>query len=173
MVGDFQDGDTDGKRNLGGFYLQEELTDSDGNALTSEGIFVFGGAGDVQVGDRVRVTATVGEFFGQTQLNAKAIEVIEGDAVADVNTLAVDIDLPAAAVTKNQNGAFQPDLEAYEGMLVRFPETLTISEQFNLDRFNEIKLAAGERPVTFTHENEPDVAGYAEHSRDRRPHHHL
>ena len=32
-------------------------------------------------------------------------------------------------------------------MLVRLPETLTITEQFNLDRFNEIKLAAGERPV--------------------------
>ena len=105
MVGDFQDGDADGKRNLGGFYLQEELTDSDGNALTSEGIFVFGGAGDVQVGDRVRVTATVGEFFGQTQLNAKTIEIIEAGAVADVNTLAVDIDLPAIAdTTQNQNG---------------------------------------------------------------------
>ena len=46
VVGDFQDGDTDGKRNLGGFYLQEELTELlDGNVLTSEGIFVFGGAG--------------------------------------------------------------------------------------------------------------------------------
>ena len=28
-------------------------------------------------------------------------------------------------------------------MLVRVPETLTISEQFNLDRFNEIKLVGG------------------------------
>lgn len=166
VVGDFQDGDADGKRNLGGFYLQEELTDSDGNALTSEGIFVFGGAGDVQIGDRVRVTATVGEFFGQTQLNAKTIEIVEADAVADVNTLAVDIDLPAVAVTKNQNGAYQPDLEAYEGMLVRIPETLAISDQFNLDRFNEIKLAAGERPVTFTHDNEPDVAGFDAHLKE-------
>ena len=25
VVGDFQNGDADGKRNLGGFYLQEEL----------------------------------------------------------------------------------------------------------------------------------------------------
>ena len=70
VVGDFQNGDADAKRNLGGFYLQEELTDSDGNALTSEGIFVFGGAADVTVGDRVRVTATVNEFFGLTELTA-------------------------------------------------------------------------------------------------------
>jgi predicted extracellular nuclease/2',3'-cyclic-nucleotide 2'-phosphodiesterase (5'-nucleotidase family) len=166
VVGDFQDSDADGKRNLGGFYLQEELTDSDGNALTSEGIFVFGGTGDVKVGDRVRVTATVDEFFGQTQLNATKIEVVAAGAVADVNTLAVDIDLPAADTTLNQNGKAQPDLEAYEGMLVRVPETLTISEQFNLDRFNEIKLVAGERPVQFTHENEPDVAGNAAHQEE-------
>ncbi len=166
VVGDFQDGDADGKRNLGGFYLQEELTDSDGNALTSEGIFVFGGGGDVKLGDRVRVTATVDEFFGQTQLNATKIEVVAPGAVADVNALAVDIDLPTADTTLNQNGKAQPDLEAYEGMLVRVPETLTISEQFNLDRFNEIKLVAGERPVQFTHENEPDVAGNAAHQEE-------
>src|SRR5262249_42529500 len=76
------------------------------------------------------------------------------------------IDLPAAGTTLNQNGANQPDLEAYEGMLVRIPETLTISEQFNLDRFNEIKLVAGERPVQFTHDNEPDAAGYADHLKE-------
>ena len=105
---------------------------------------------------------------------ARRIEIIEADAVADVNTLAVDIDLPAVAVTQNQNGAFQPDLEAYEGMLVRIPETLTISEQFNLDRFNEIKLAAGERPVTFTHENEPRRRRLCRAPQGgRRPHHHL
>ncbi len=122
VVGDFQNGDADGKRNLGGFYLQEELTDSDGNALTSEGIFVFGGAGDVQIGDRVRVTGD-----GQRVLRPDPAQRQDRrrssrrSAVADVNTLAVDIDLPAIAVTMNQNGAFQPDLEAYEGMLVACP----------------------------------------------------
>ena len=61
--------------------------------------------------------------------------------------MAVDIDLPAADVIQrpgtvaNSSTVFQPDLEAYEGMLVSFPETLTITEQFNLDRFNEIRLS--------------------------------
>jgi predicted extracellular nuclease len=163
VVGDFQNGDTDGGRNLGGFYLQEEILDADGNPLTSEGIFVFGGSADLNVGDRVRVTATVGENFGQTQLNATNVTVIEAGAVADVTSMAAVIDLPSLGVTQNQNGQYQPDLEAYEGMLVTIPETLTVTEQFNLDRFNDIKLVAGERPAQFTHDNAPDVAGYQEH----------
>ncbi|MFC5067310.1 ExeM/NucH family extracellular endonuclease [Flaviflagellibacter deserti] len=164
VVGDFQNGDADGGRNLGGFYLQEELVDQDGNALSSEGVFVFGGdAAGLNVGDRVRVTATVTENFGLTQLNATNVTVVEAGAVADINTMAVEIDLPSAGVTLNQNGQYQPDLEAYEGMLVTIPETLTISEQFNLDRFNEIKLVAGDREAQFTHDNEPDAAGYQQH----------
>ena len=118
---------------------------------------------DLNVGDRVRVTATVGENFGQTQLNATSVTVIEAGAVADVTSMAAVIDLPSLGVTQNQNGQYQPDLEAYEGMLVTIPETLTVTEQFNLDRFNDIKLVAGDRPAQFTHDNAPDVAGYQQH----------
>ncbi len=163
VVGDFQNGDGDDKRNLNGFYLQEENADFDANALTSEGLFVFAGSTDVSVGDKVRVTGTISEFFGLTEMTATKIEVVEAGAVADIDSLAVDIDLPAAGTTKSQDGDYQPDLEAYEGMLVRLPETLTITEQFNLDRFNEIKLVAGGRPNQFTHDNAPDVAGNDAH----------
>jgi hypothetical protein len=54
VVGDFQNNDADQTRNLGGFWLQEEAFDSDGNPLTSEGIFVAQNAlpADVQLGDR-------------------------------------------------------------------------------------------------------------------------
>ncbi|MBS7542959.1 ExeM/NucH family extracellular endonuclease [Ancylobacter oerskovii] len=166
VVGDFQDGDADDSRNLGGFYLQEEVTDSDGNVLTSEGIFVYGDVADLDIGDRVRVTGTVDEYFGFTQLEAGAVTLVEAGAVADVNSMAAVVDLPAAGVTQNQNGAYQPDLEAYEGMLVTIPQTLTISEQFNLDRFNEIKLVAGEREAQFTHDNLPSVEGYEQHRQE-------
>ena len=169
VVGDFQNGDADAKRNLNGFYLQEELTDQDGNALSSEGVFVFlgslAGVADVAVGDRVSVIGTVNEFNGSTQINASSVSLIEAGAVADIDTMAVDIDLPAVSVIQrpgtvaNSTTSFYADLEAYEGMLVSFPETLTITEQFNLDQFVEVRLTAGDRPVTFTHENEPDVAG--------------
>ena len=79
-----------------------------------------------------------------------------------------------SAATLNQNNKYQPDLEAYEGMYVRIPETLTITEQFQLDRFNEIKLSANGRLETFTNEFEPSVAGLCRPSAaDRRPHDHL
>jgi predicted extracellular nuclease len=159
VVGDFQNGDADTKRNLGGFYLQEEDADADADALTSEGIFVFQGdaVGDVALGDRVRITGTVSEYFGQTQITAASITVLES---GNVLPTAAEILLPAAATTLNQNGRVQPDLEAFEGMRVVFTQTLTVTEQFQLDRFNEIKLVAGDRPVQFTQENLPDAAGY-------------
>ena len=169
VVGDFQNGDADAKRNLGGFYLQEEATDQDGNPLTSEGVFVFEGSGsrlvDVAEGDRVRVTGTVAEFNGETQItvrNAAAIQVVTPGALTpeQVKASAVAVELPAAGTIGTGTTA-QPDLERYEGMLVRFPQTLTITEQFNLDRFNEIRLAAGGRPETFTNAFEPNAAAYA------------
>ena len=172
VVGDFQNGDADTARNLSGFYLQEEVADWDGDPLTSEGLFVFQPAGvvqDVALGDRVRVTGVVQEFFGLTQLRADTITLIQAGAVADVLTLAVPVFLPADAVTLNQNGRFQPDLERFEAMLVTFPQTLTISEQFNLDRANEIRLyagsAPGDRPFSFTQRNDPDIAGFDAHLR--------
>ncbi|MFN0021470.1 MAG: ExeM/NucH family extracellular endonuclease [Pirellulaceae bacterium] len=160
VVGDFQNGDADNQRNLNGFYVQEENVDFDGDANTSEAIFVFAGSTNVAVGDRVLVTGNVLEFFGMTELSATSVIIVQAGAVANVNTMAIDVYLPAAGVTLNQNLAYQPDLENYEGMLVRFPETLTISEQFNLDRFNEIKLSAGGRPENYTNANDPSVAGY-------------
>ena len=160
VVGDFQDGDADSGRSLGGFYVQEEATDSDGNVHTSEAIFVYGGSADVQVGDKVRVTGLVKEYYGLTELAAQTVSVVEAGAVADVHGMAAVIDLPSVGTTLSQDGDYQPDLEAYEGMLVTIPETLTITEQFNLDRFNEMKLVAGERPETFTQVSDPDAAAY-------------
>ncbi len=168
VVGDFQDGDADTGRSLRGFYLQEESADQDADAATSEGIFIFEGGDfitDVQVGDVVRVTGTVDEFFGETQLDTITdITIVNpADGSTDVDALVTRaiIDLPTAATTQTQDGEFQPDLEAYEGMLVGFSDTLTITEMFQLDRFNEIKLTEGDRPQQFTQDNAPDAAGFA------------
>ena len=160
VVGDFQSGDSEVGRSLNGFYLEEETIDWDANPLTSEGIFAFGGNTDVHEGDLVRVTGTVSEFFGMTEVTVTGVTVVStGNALPTV----VDIDLPTVGVTLNQNNKAEPDLEAYEGMYVRIPETLTISEQFQLDRFNEIKLTANGRLETFTNEFEPSIPGFAAH----------
>lgn len=168
VVGDFQNSDADGARNLGGFWLQEEAGDSDGNALTSEGIFVsYASLGvDVKIGDKVSVTGVVAENFGNTELNASTVAIVQAGAVADVNSMAVEIDLPSVGVQTASNGTYVADLERYEGMLVRFTETLAITEQFNLDQFGEIRLTQGERPNSYTVDHDASVSGYDAHLRD-------
>lgn len=168
VFGDFQNGDTDAKRDQGGFFLQEAKADQDADAATSEGIFIYEGAGaalaDVKAGDRVQVTGTVSEFGGKTQITATQVAVVQNQAVGDVAAeLAVAISLPAAGAVQVSAGKYQADLKAYESMLVRVSETLTITEQFDLDRYGQITLTAGDRPFQFTANNAPDTAGYAAH----------
>ncbi len=144
VVGDFQDlpnedGDVFGT-DLGGFFVQEEDEDQDGDPATSEGVYVVGGGVDVAVGDRVRVTGLVGEANGLTRLsNATAVVCEE------------DVDLPAAAELELPVESLD-DLEAYEGMLVTFPQELYVAEYFNFDRFGEIVLSA---PVNGTRPYQP------------------
>ncbi|MEM7129403.1 MAG: ExeM/NucH family extracellular endonuclease [Chloroflexota bacterium] len=163
VIGDFQDGDGDTTRDLEGFYVQEEDGDADGNALTSEGIFIFEDAptaDDVNVGDLVQVTGTVDEGFGQTQIDA----ITDITVVSSGNTLptAASVSLPASTRT-SFGGDPEADLEAFEGMLVTFPDTLSITEMFNLDRFVEIRLSQGGRLEQFTQNNTPDATGFTAH----------
>ncbi len=126
VVGDFQ-----GAGALRGFYLQEEDSQADSDPSTSEGIFVFDGSFgvDVAVGDLVEVTGTVDEFNGSTQIGTvTSVRVISaGNEVTPAT-----VTLPVTEIT---------DLEAFEGMSVQVPQTLTISEFFNYDRFGEIVLS--------------------------------
>jgi predicted extracellular nuclease len=60
---------------LSGFFVQEEEGDSDGDAATSEGVFVYygnanPGVDEGTVGKLVQVSASVSEFRNQTQLSA-------------------------------------------------------------------------------------------------------
>lgn len=155
VVGDFE-----GTISASGFYMQD-LT-GDGDSSTSDGIFVFTGSSNlVSVGQVVRVTGFARERFNQTALNG-----------SNSNTAAV----PAANIVQCGTGAVPPvdvtlpvtsltDFERYEGMLVRFPQSLVIAEYFNYDRFGEIVLALplpGEtRPFTGTAIDEPGAPANA------------
>jgi predicted extracellular nuclease len=135
---------------LRGFFVQEEDVDVDGDANTSEGIFVFNfDNDDVEVGDVVRVEGTVEEFFGNTQLGSFA-EVAVLDVEPRVATPAtVTFPLPVAN-----------DLETVEGMAVTLSQTLVISEYFNYDRFGDVVIAlpadGEDRPFTPTAVFDPD-----------------
>jgi predicted extracellular nuclease len=158
VTGDFQERDGDTARNLGGFYIQGA---ADADVATSDGVFVFDGnspAIDVNVGDAVRVTGTVSEYYGETQISNPTVSVIGAGTVE-----AVPVSLPAADTNANSDGELIADLERYEGMLVTFPQTLTVSQLRNLGRFGEILLTEGGRQYSYTNENVPDVAGYTMH----------
>jgi len=140
VVGDFQNNASPDNGNLNGFHVQDPLGDSD--ATTSDGIFVYAPGGtDVSVGDEVRVRGSVSEYNGMTEITASQIWVCSsGNTVA-----ATEISLPVTS----------PDaFEAFEGMLVTFPQALYISEYFNFDRYGEMVLTS-ERHMTPTAEFEP------------------
>lgn len=155
VVGDFETA-----AGLQGFYIQDPT--GDGDPATSDGLFVFTGtANTVNAGDVVRVTASARERFNMTALNGSndnAAAVPAGNIVnCGSGTVAVtDVSMPFASTTF---------LERYEGMYVRFPQSLVISEYFNYDQFGEIVLAlplAGEpRPFSGTAIDEPGSAANA------------
>ncbi len=148
VVGDFQ-----GSSALNGFFLQEEDVDADADPLTSEGIFVFApGSVDVAVGDVTRVRGTVAEFSGKTELTSVSdVAVCSSGAFVTPTTVA----LPVGSLD---------EWEPTEDMLVTFPQSLTISEYFNFDRFNEIVLTSGRRfqPTAVYEPGSPEAAALAQ-----------
>ncbi len=118
-----------------GFFLQEEDADADGDAATSEGIFVFtDDAPTVTVGDMVFAEGVVEESFGATQISAVMIDVLGM------------VDLPTAA---SLTLPIETELEPLEGMRVAVTSStadpVTIIETFNFDRYGEVVVSAGDQ----------------------------
>ncbi len=142
-------GDYEGTGSLDGFYLQDATGDAD--PATSDGIFVFTpGASAVSVGQRVRVRGTVSETFGQTQIGT--VTSVLSCGTASLVPAPVDITLPLATATT---------LEQYEGMLVRFPQRLYVTEHFQLGRFGEVVVSSGARLSQPTNVTTPGAAAVA------------
>ena len=141
---------------LGGFYIQEEDGDADGDSHSSEGIFVASNAA-VQVGDLITVEGIVGETGGETRITAASVAVDANDSALPAATV---IEFPTATVLRDADGDYVANLEAYEGMRVTVPEQMTVSELFQLDRFGTMRLTSEGRIETFTQTNAPSVEGY-------------
>ena len=121
--------------------------------------FVYGSA-DVAPGDRVRVTGRVNEYYGETQVRASNVSVTGSGRIEPT-----DVRLPTARLAVNADGDVVADLERFEGMLVRLPMTLTVDGLRDLERYGEVRLTTGERPLQFTQAAMPDADGYAAHRR--------
>ena len=144
VIGDFQTG------GFNGYYVQDT---GDGDAATSDGLFVYAPGGvDVAEGDVVHVTGTVSEFSGMTEITASAADVCSsGNA------------LPTAThVTLPLNG---PDaLEPLEGMRVTLPQSLAVLEYFNFDRFGEVVVGTDRQyqPTAVYEPGSPEAQALAE-----------
>jgi predicted extracellular nuclease len=113
---------------LRGFYIQDPV--GDGDPATSDAIFVFNGNDDdVALGDRVRVVGIAEEFQGQSQISNVASIIECGTGTVDPTPISFPVSGPTL-------------LEQYEGMLVTVPETMTVTEHFQLGRFGQVVVSS-------------------------------
>ncbi|MDY7574125.1 ExeM/NucH family extracellular endonuclease [Actimicrobium sp. CCI2.3] len=144
VTGDFQE-----TRQLHGFFLQQAEPDS--KASTSEGIFVYlpSGARHVARGQYVQVSGTVEEYKSSSADPERLTRI---SAVSTISVCGSGPRITAQVlrlpVTSNK------DFEALEGMLVRLPQTLTVTDNHDLGRHGEILLSANGR--LWQPNNDPD-----------------
>jgi len=139
------------KVNNNGFFMQD--LNGDGNALTSDGIFVFTDATvhpAAAVGNLVQVTGTVVEFnvgaTGNPDTSARTLTELSG--VTSVSLLGTGYTITPTPITlplENANA-----LERFEGMLVRITGALTVQQNFFQARYGQLTLGAGGRHETPT-----------------------
>lgn len=115
-----------------GWFLQDDI--GDGDAATSDGLFVYAPAVAAVVGNRMRLTGIVAEFNGLTELTGVSAVSVLGSGNA--------IPLPANIVFPEVT---EGDLERYESMLVRINAELTVAQNYFQGRYGEVTLATGGR----------------------------
>lgn len=124
--------------NYRGYYLQTAGSGGAGEDATpgaSDGIFVFFGNNDPgrAIGDLVRVTGTVAEYQGQSQISATT--AAQHELLAAGEPLPDPVPLPDSVV-----GA---DREPFEGMLVAPTGTYALTSTHQAYNFGTLWLSAG------------------------------
>lgn len=127
-----------------GVYVQTEGT---GGArpvaagTASDGIFAFLGAAanqpSVAIGDKVRVTGTVSEYNGLTEISTAARSDTQVCATGAALPAPVPLSLPLSADAR----------ESIEGMLVAPLGAYTVSDTYPANQYGQLVLAAGSEPA--------------------------
>jgi predicted extracellular nuclease len=155
VVGDFQKPSVE----LRGFFVQQPTPDND--PATSEGLFVFdpNTLVDVKVGDRVHAQGQVKEF------TSGAVTLTELDSISGVTVCASDVPVQPTAVTLPLPSG--DAWERYEGILLTFPQTLTVSENYDLARYGSVLLSEGGRLYNPTQIVAPGAAAQNQEAQNR------
>ncbi len=115
----------------------------DGDPATSDGIFVFNGANtdNVSVGQVVRVTGTAGENVEQTQISVAtpASTIVDCGTTADPPPIDIAFPIPEPVGGLSY-------LERFEGMRIRIPQAMVVTELFQLGRFGQVTIASERLP---------------------------
>lgn len=118
-----------------GFYLQQAAAETDDDPTTSDALFVFTDRKTGQPGDRVRVTGTVREYHGLTEIAAVQTLRLCGQGPMP----------PPVRLSHLWPGDRAP--EHLEAMRVSFIEPLIVVENHNLHRYGELTLAPASQPA--------------------------
>jgi 5'-nucleotidase len=132
-----------------GFFLETGGAggSTDRTPGASDAVFVFGSisAGQVSVGESVRVTGKVSEFQGETEIGSPTVTELD-DALPAVTAGTLPwSDLDTAA-----------EKEAHEGELVAPQGHFTVSDNYDANFYGSFTLAAGDKPL-----RQPTDAGRA------------
>ena len=148
-------------RTSNGFFIQDPA--GDGDAASSDGVFVFSTTFKPNVGDSVRVAGTLTEYNVGSASNAGtlAAPLTEISTVTAVTTLStgnsiapVDMALPLAA---------GDSFERFEGMLVRITTPLTVQQNYFQARYGQLSLGVGrfEQPTNRFRAGTPEALALA------------
>lgn len=122
-----------------GFYIQ--TVDSKAKPNVSNAIFVYIPASSSvkggQVGDEVILRGRLTAYQNQLQIDQLQQDILTCNSNMANQVQPKSVDLPFNSLTDLT--ANSPQL--YQGMLVKLPQTLTISENYNYGRFGELSLS--------------------------------
>ncbi len=124
-----------------GFYVQ--TPDTKARANVSNAIFVYipnssavkGG----QVGDEVILRGRLTTYQNQLQLDQLQQDIQTCNSNMANQVQPISVELPFASLT----GGSTHSPQRYQGMLVKLPQTLTVSENYNYGRYGELSLSLG------------------------------
>ncbi|WP_322022555.1 ExeM/NucH family extracellular endonuclease [Burkholderia sp. BCC1977] len=120
-----------GADGFGGFFVQQADAQRRHRPGVPEGLFVYAPHARARPGERVHLTGRIEQKYGRTQL------ALSGQVAVCARGQSVT---PAALVLPVDSEAV---FAAHEGMRVRFPQTLTVSDTYELGRYGSIVLSRG------------------------------